>query len=798
MSFVSRRARVWAGAALLLLACPAQAAVKGKVRLNLASKPVRAALLDLALQADLSLGGDLDPCRGRAPAILGRLRVEDALDLILSGSGCGWQRLEDAAFLISPTRPQPARPLSKPVPLVSPPVALGEVIITAQRQPNLPGRTPFAVSVVSSDQARRAGLGGLGDLEGEVAGLSTTHLGPGRDKVMLRGLSDGAFSGQTQSIVALYLDETPITYNAPDPNLRLADVERVEVLRGPQGTLYGGGSIGGVVRIVTRKPDLDTASLDLTASVSAAGGGGFGKAWEATVNLPLASGRLALRAVGYGETRDGYIRNPALGLRGANASARKGGRLSLRGQVSRDWALTLALTGQSIATDDTQYGFRRLGPLVRDNLVREPHENRFSQASLTVSGQGSWGAVSASAARLRHRFESRYDASGVASRFGLPSGPAAFDEAKKTDLTVAEITYSTPSGATLSGLAGAFVSAGRTRTRSALSGLAGPQAYGEDRDDDIREAALYGEGTLKVSASLFLTAGVRWFDYGLDARSRVTQGPGKRRFDGVGNESGFSPKLLVGWTPIADVLVYAEVAEGYRAGGFNTGGRLDQAFDQDGVPARRYRPDTLWNYELGVKARGWDGRLQTRLAIFEADWRSIQSDQHLGDGLSYTANIGSGHNLGLELETSWRVSPRLDLRAAALVSNPSLERRDPALDARGVALAGINGALASLAFDYHRDLPGGHRLRALGRLRYVGHGRLDLSPDPAARTPDYIEGAAALTWEAGRWSLGVHVDNLFGRRADSFGSGNPFHDPKDAVVTPLAPRTVTLRASSRF
>ncbi|MFH7396949.1 TonB-dependent receptor plug domain-containing protein, partial [Pseudomonas syringae group genomosp. 7] len=85
----------------------------------------------------------------------------------------------------------------------------------------------------------------LADIGFQVAGLTTTNLGPGRDKILLRGLSDGAFTGQTQSIVALYLDEVPITYNAPDPDLRLADLERVEVMRGPQGTLYGGGTIGG-------------------------------------------------------------------------------------------------------------------------------------------------------------------------------------------------------------------------------------------------------------------------------------------------------------------------------------------------------------------------------------------------------------------------------------------------------------------------------------------------------------------------------------------------------------------------
>lgn len=796
MSSISRPASAWAGAALLVLACPAEAATS-KVRLSLARKPVRAALLDLALQADLSLGGDLERCRGHAAAISGRLRIDEALDLILAGSGCGWKRLDGDTIVITPALPSSNRATPATSDPVAATAALGEVIVTAQRQPNLPGRTPFAVSVVSRDHVRREGLQNLGDLDGEVAGLSTTHLGPGRDKIMLRGLSDGAFTGQTQSIVALYLDETPVTYSAPDPNLRLADIERVEVLRGPQGTLYGGGSIGGVVRIVTRKPDLDETTFDFTAGLSAVGGGGLGQEWEASANLPLAPGRLALRAVGYGERRDGYIANPTLELSRVNLATRRGGRLSLRAQASPDWSLTLGLTRQSIHTDDTQYGLRRLGPLLRDNRVREPHDNHFSQASLTLVGEGAWGQLTASAARLNHRFESRYDASQAAWRFGLPAGPAAFDEARKTALTVAEITYAAPSSEHLSGLAGAFVSAGKSHMRNALLGSSGPRAYGEVRDDDIREAALYGEATLKLSPSLFLTAGLRWFDYGVDASSCVAQGSDARWFEGDKNESGVSPKLLAGWTPLPDLLVYAQAAEGYRAGGFNTGGRLGQGLDESGEPARRYRPDALWNYEVGVKARGLDGRLQTRLAIFEADWTSIQSDQHLVDGLAYTANIGSGHNLGLEIETSWRVGPRLDLRAAVLVNNPSLKRRNPALEARDLAFAGINGALASFAFDYHRPLIGGHRLRIQGRLRYVGHDRLDLSSSDV-RTPDYVEGAGGLVWEARRWSLALQVDNLFDRRADSFGFGNPFNGPEDAEVTPLRPRTFSLRATARF
>ncbi|WP_246263443.1 TonB-dependent receptor domain-containing protein [Caulobacter soli] len=806
---MKRADRIWRAAVVLgfaaFAATPGEAvAAPGRIRLNLPAKPVRAALLDLALQAGISLGGDLEACRGQAPRLSGVMDLDEALDRILAGSRCAWTRIDAETILIRRTPAKPAPPGPSPATSEAPPSALGEVIVTAQRQPNLPGRTPFALSVVSSEQARRERIYSLGDLDGEVAGMSTTHLGPGRDKVLLRGLSDGAFTGQTQSIVSLYLDEVPVTYNAPDPDLRLADIERVEVLRGPQGTLYGGGSIGGVVRIVTRKPDLDETSVDLMAGLSNTRGGGPGDELEATANIPLISGKAALRAVVYRERQGGYIDNPALGLDGVNHADRHGGRLALRTALGPDWSANMVLTHQSIHNDDTQYSLRRLGPLLRDNRVREPHDNSFDQGSLTLAGEGSWGRLTASASRLGHHFTSRFDASAATGLYGLAEGAAAFDETKRTNLTVAEITYATPQGGRVTGLAGAFVSTGHARTATALGSVDGPDAplgavaYAEARDDNIREAALYGELTYALTPHLSLTAGLRWFDYGLDVVSQVTQDDETRDVAGKNDENGLSPKLLLSVSASSDWLVYVQVAEGYRAGGFNTAGRLDLDFDQPGAPTRRYRPDELWNYEVGAKVRWLDDRLQLRAALFQADWTSIQSDQYRADGLPYTANIGAGHNRGLELEAVWRASPRLDLRGAALLSDPSLKRQDPALDGAGVALAGINGVSASFGFDFRQPLNGERTLRAQGRLRYVGHARLSLAPEPAEAAPDYIEGSASLSLETPRWTLGVYVDNLFDRTADSFAFGNPFNPPTDAEMTPLRPRTLGLRLSARF
>jgi outer membrane receptor protein involved in Fe transport len=783
-----------------ILVAPAQAATPPSpvVRLQIPAKPVHAALIDFALQAELSLGGDLDACRGLAPALAGRLSVTAALDRLLAGSGCGYRQSDPRTVIIYRAAPR-AHP-AEPTP-ATPPLGLGEVVITAQRYPNLPGRTPYAISVVSGAVLERQTLTSLYDLAGEVAGMTVTNLGPGRDKVLLRGLSDGAFTGQTQSMVSLYLDDVPITYSAPDPDLRMADVERVEIMRGPQGTLYGGGSLGGVVRMATRKPDLDRYSANVLAGVGWTQGGGRNDELEAMANLPLINGRAALRAVAYRETEDGYIANPTLGLRRVNGSERIGARASLRAGLTPGWTLTLGLTHQSINNKDTQYGLRRLGPKIRDTLVREPHDNEFDHVSLTLTGEGGWGRVNGSIAQISHHFGSRYDATPVSTLYGLAGRAAAFDEDKGIDLTVAEVTYATPSQHRLHGLVGAFASRGSIELETSLHGLPAqsPSVYAERRRDEINEAALYGEVTFDATPHLSATAGLRWFDFSFDTNSTATQPAGQRLTRQSADAAGFSPKLLVSYDARPGLLVYAQAAEGYRPGGFNTAGRIGQVFDAPETPPRRYQADELWNYELGIKLRALDDRLQGRAAVFYATWESVQSDQYLADGTAYTANIGNGANRGIEAEAAFRVSERLDLRAAALLNDPEVTKLNTAFSThKDAALPGVSRTSASLGLDYHRDLALGPTLRLQGQASYVGGSYLTFDADKAHEMGEFLglRGVASLT--TADWTLSATIDNPLNNHANSFSFGNPYLITRDPIVTPPRPRTISVRLTARF
>ncbi len=812
MDFVSRPALRWAGLSALVAASlslgPAAEAASPDIRLRLARKPVRAALIDLALQAEVSLGGNLDVCRGDSPTIAGLMSLETALSRVLAGSGCTFAILDQRTVVVRSALPK-RPPAAAYAPRLAAPVvaeaegelALGEVVITAQRFPNLPGRTPYAISAVSGEAITRERASSLADIGLQVAGLTTTNLGPGRNKILLRGLSDGAFTGQTQSIVALYLDEAPITYNAPDPDLRLADIERVEVMRGPQGTLYGGGTIGGVVRLVTRKPNLDAISGQVLAGASATRHGGVGREMEGTINLPLLAGKVAMRAVAYVEKSPGYIDNAGLARNDVNASERNGARLSLRAVLSPAWQVTAVTNFQSIDNHDTQYGVARLGALSRDNAVREPNANSFDQDSLTLTGDGGWGRFTGSVSRLGHDVASRYDATSQAALFGLSAGPAAFDDTRSTDLVVGEVTYATPSGRRLHGLVGAFFSTTEARLDSVMAPATtgGAPGYQEARIDDIREAAVYGEATWDLPWSLSATAGLRWFDYHYGVRSRVIQAGEVLAFTGENSERGVSPKILVSYAPTSSLLVYLQLSEGYRPGGFNTGGRIGQVFGNLGALQRQYRPDELWNREVGVKLTAFDDRLRMRAAAFYAEWGSIQSDQYRADGLGYTVNVGDGDNTGLEVEGAWRASDHLELRLALLVNNPSLSRLslDPASVA-SAGLAGISSGSANLDIDYHRPLAWGPTLRLRLQAAHTGRTRLGLDEATGRHLDSYWATSASAAFETERWTLEAYVDNPFDSHANTFAFGNPFAPRSDQAITPLRPRTTGFRLVSRF
>jgi len=768
------------------------------VRLRIAAQARTDALLELALQARLTMGGDLRSCRGIGPAVVGTVSVQTALARLLEGSGCDAVIERDGSVTIRRTTPrQPPRtttprpPPPEPIDAVTP---LGEIVVTATRRPEFPQRAPTAVTAVSGEllQAVRAeDIAGLASL---TAGMTVTNLGPGRNKVFLRGMSDGAFTGLTQSTVALYLDFAPITYSAPDPDLKLLDIDRIEVLRGPQGTLYGTGPIGGVVRVVTRRPEFDAADWTLFTSQSLTRSGGSNSEYAAIGNLPLVTERLAIRASIYRETFSGYIDDSGLGLQNVNDGSRDGGRVALSARLSPEWLLTAGVVHQSINTSDTHYGTRMLGPLKRANRVREPHDNDFDELYVTLEGHEEWGRVVASVAEVSHFYDSRYDATVALPTFGAAGTAGALDESKGIDLLVGELTVASPPASRFRWLAGAFFSASSTVGSTRLSRLrpAPFVAYSEDRNDTLSEAAVFGEISFDLTDRLTAVTGVRWFGFDYDVDSTVSQGPGRREFAASDTAFGLSPKLAVSYRVSDTVTAYAQVSQGYRAGGFNTAGPIGQTFGENvGDPVREYLSDSLWNLEIGTKAILWDGRVSARIAGFRAAWSHVQSDQFLPNGLGYAANVGDGVNQGVEIEASWKASDDLELRFNGVLADPQITSPSQNFRSSGDrGLPGVAGLSTNLTALYRRPLENGLTVTANANLVYVGESSLTFQAPERLGMGNYVTGSLSVGLEHGGWALSAFVDNPLDQRANTFSFDNPFRLTEGGAVTPLRPRTI--------
>lgn len=772
-------------------------AAQPRLSFDIPSKPLKTALVDLAVQAGVSISTQAAArCAPMSQPLRGRYTLQEGLTKLLAGTGCGFRLIDAGAIEI--VRLPPAKPLFRklhqPEPASSP--VLDALVVVATRRPTPADRLAYAVSAVEGSAIRGQGLRDANDLALAVPAMTVTNLGPGRDKIMLRGLSDGPLTGRTQSMVGLYLDDTRLTYNAPDPDLLLIDMAQVEVLRGPQGALYGSGSLGGVLHLVSEQPQLDRFEAWAEANVGATRGGDGSRGMSGMVNLPILAGRAAIRAVVYRDQQGGYIDDAGLDLKNVNRTLRSGGRLNVKVDLGGGWTLTGGGAAQFINSDDTQYALATQAPYTRRNRVREPHDNDFAEAHLNLKGQ--IGAVQArwTISTVDHDITSRYDAT-VAPPVALPPGPAAYDDDDRTHGLVTEGSLAAADDARVQWLVGAFLARTHQDIDLSLTRLADApvQAFAERRRDTLDEAALYGEATLPVGRSLSVTLGGRLFTSKTRVTSQTTALTGPiAPFSGSLDQSGFAPKIVVSYALSPSALVYVQAAEGYRAGGFNTTGPPGQVFSASGQvePRRRYDSDELWSLEAGGKVALLDGRLRLRAAAFQAIWKDIQSDELLPSGLPFTANIGDGRNLGVELEGRYRLGG-LQLGANLLINAPELEKANPNFPARkDVNLAGVPHRAGGVTAHYDWPLGSDLTLELDGRYAYVGHSRLTFDATTAPLMGGYATGRIAVGLAAPRWRATLALDNPTDARGDTFAYGNPFSLRSTDQVTPLRPRTLSL------
>jgi iron complex outermembrane receptor protein len=737
--------------------------------------------------------------------LVGAFTVREGLER-LTAENCRFEIIDPRTvrILAAPkpvaSAPLPVRPPPR-VPVAPPSLQMSEVLVTATKRIEATNRIPAAVSVLGADQLDATGVIDATGAIRQIAGVTMTNLGAGRDKILLRGLSDGAFTGRTRSTVGTFLDDAPITYNAPDPDLRLADVQAVEVVRGPQGALYGAGSLAGVYRIVTRKPELGGFEARLSVLGAWTESGSPSRQVEGMVNLPLAGDQVAARLVAYHEVQGGYLDDLNLRLTNVDKTTRDGGRLAVRAQIADNWTVTVSGAIQRLSSNDTQYVTDRKG-LTRTNRVREDHSNNFSEAAINVEGIVDWGRLQSSTAYVRHDFASQYDASAALSLFGDSAADfGIYRETAKVDMFSQDLVLTSVNSGAFRWLVGGYGSLTMEKTPSVLdarvTGSTVPRrVYTEYRTDRLAGGAFYGKASYAFAPGWTVSAGGRVFFIDLRTTSDVVVlNPSQSRaFVKKAQYQGFSPEVSLQYEFASDDLVYLLASEGYRPGGFNSGGLTRPAASRAG-----FEPDQLINYELGAKLRLFDRRLDLRTALFYDLWDDIQTDQYLLSGLAYTANVGDGRNVGLEVETTWRPTPRWTIQANALFDAPKVTRVNPAFATRVQdRLPGVPDVSFGALAAYEHPLAGDLTLLLTAETGYVGRSRLTFDPALSPVMGGYFTGKLSAQIKTPRWRLAAFVENPTNSQGDTFAYGNPFTFGQVRQVTPQRPRTLSLAATAAF
>ena len=800
---------VLGGVALACLAGRADSA-EARLRVAIPARSYADALIDLGLQTNISVLGTSNCGSGGRTSLSGRFTLDEALARLLSGAPCRYRIVDPQTVRI--TAEPPLQPPPTPAPPPRPPALVAEIVVTATKRPVAMDRLPAGVSAISGQQIAATGTVDIGRTVGQLAGVLTTNLGPGRDKLLIRGLSDGAFTGRTRSTVGTYLDEAPINYNAPDPDLRLVDIERIEIVRGPQGALYGSGALAGVYRIVTRKPDLQRVAGGVTGSLSTTRGGDQSYDVDGFLSLPIVKDRIAARLVAYGDVQGGYLDNLNLRIANVDRTRRNGGRIAVRAQISDAWDLDIAAATQNLHSNDTQYVTTTLStdlrpppsstPTVRTNSVREAHNNDFTYAGATVHGDLNWGTINSSVSYVHHVFSSQYDASAtLAGNFSVRSGDVgAYFEAANADMFVQDLVLRSSGAGSLDWLVGVYAARTIERTPSSLGILAAGRlvttAYTENRKDRRLEYAIYGEGTYAFSQGWSFTFGGRLFESRVHTTADldVIEPYGPRFFDSARTYQGLSPKISLQKEFATGDLIYALVSQGYRPGGYNTGGFFAIR------PSRTtYAPDRLRNYEIGAKIRRLDNRLNLRAAAYYDDWPRIQTDQYRPSGLAYTANVADARIVGFEAEASYDWPFGLSLKVNGLISDSRLDNANADFAAQvSGALPGVPDVSGGMLAVYQRPLGGDLTLRLLGEASYVGSSTLSFDADQSPPMGRYLRARVSAEIGTANWQATAFVNNPLNDTGDTFAYGNPFSFGQVRQVTPQRPRTIGVRLSATF
>ena len=645
-----------------------------------------------------------------------------------------------AAAKDTQTTPEQTAQAVNPPPQASPTQTQeeGAIIVTATKRASTVQDVPFSVNAQTAADLQRAHAQTIEDISRNVAGLTVQNLGPGQSQVSIRGVSAGQVVRDQPGVkeqVGIYLDETPVSLSLFTPDFDLFDLNRVETLRGPQGTLFGAGSVGGTIRYITNQPKLETIEGQVEAGVNVAKGGDIGYDAKGALNLPMGSVG-AIRGVAYYSHFPGFINSVGpYSKKNVNDGERYGGRLSMLLEPTPDIKITPRVVWQRATANgfnreefynlyDNQFttgGGADLGKGSRTVYLKIPEEFRDQTGLYDLTASWNFGPAeltSVSSYVHRNILVSR-DASALTGSVSVDLGfpPAGINlasnlrDSTKLDQFTQELRLGSTGSGPLQWVFGGFYShADRTYhqrlptpgydaftdavlgagTSAAVDNGFGLQdnPYHADLPYVDTQKALFGEASYKFN-QFKVTAGGRWYDF-----------HEKRRFHSGGlfsndddrtdrtKSNGFSPRGILSWEPDRSLSVNVQVAKGFRLGGVNDPLNIPLCSGSDVATFghfQTYKDETLWNYEAGVKYSKHG--VTFNAAAFYNDIRNLQVTLDAGSCSSRIVfNVPKAHSTGIEAEFDIRPLRGLDLSFAGSILNSKF---GSSVTSNGVVVEGI-------------------------------------------------------------------------------------------------------------
>jgi len=695
---------------LAVTAAPAEAQQRAY---DIAAQPLARAVLDYSRQSGVFVLAPMELIKNkRSQRVKGRYDAEDALARLLSGTGLRAVSGNSGGLaLVRAGGPGNGPGAGRSGHQDGEGAA--DIIVTAQRREQALLKVPQSLAVVAGRALERQQFRSVIDFQQLVPGLNVTQLGPGEARVTLRGLN----AGSVGSAVTIYLDDIPYgssgsLSNAGDlaGDFDTFDIARVEVLRGPQGTLYGSNALGGVIKYITAMPDASRFEARAQAGVEAvAGGNGAGWSANAMVNLPIADG-IAFRASGFRRRQPGFIDSVGRDAQGVNASESYGGRASLLILPAASLSIRLSALAQRLdnrspywflADPDTLKPFNpETGAPGRDRFNIELYP-QFSRIDYRIySGTVEWNAgpvrltsVTSYATQRRPKLMD-YSYTAVRAQINTlyaPDAPNTVGLMLRNDISVdkftQEIRLTSGDSDAFEWVAGAYLSDESTLLfqRGLPFEIASQrlipravtingQRYDElaiaTIDARYREIAGFATGTLHLGDRFDITAGGRYSHNRQRSDQRVMQFGNSATRLGRSSQGVFTWSVSPRFELDDDAAVYARVAKGYRPGGPNA---IPSTLPP-GFPTR-FKADTVISYEAGVRAETRDRSVSIDASAFYIDWRDILIlTLFSGDtgGTGINANGGRARSKGFELAATLRPADGFTVVANAAYTDARL------------------------------------------------------------------------------------------------------------------------------